>query len=73
MNNLPDLVSFVNDLTDMRFTPAMNARIHDLMDRNNEGTLSPSERQELESLVDWSEQISLVRAKALQFMGKKPE
>ena len=72
MNNLPDLVSFVDDLTDIRFSPAMNARVQDLMGRNNDGALSAPEREELESLVDWSEQISLVRAKALQFMGKKP-
>ena len=72
MNNLPDLVSFVNDLTDIRFSPAMNARIQDLMDRNNNGALSTAEREELEGLVDWSEQISLVRAQALNFMGKKP-
>lgn len=72
MNNLPDLVSFVDDLTDIRFSPAMNARVQHLMDLNNDGKLSAAEREELESLVDWSEQISLVRARALQFMGKKP-
>jgi len=72
MNNLPDLVSFVDGLTNIRFSPAMNTRIQHLMDLNNEGKLSAEDREELESLVDWSEQISLVRAGAFQLMGKKP-
>ena len=44
-----------------------------LMDRNNEGLLTDSERCDLESLVEWSESISLMRAKALQLLGRKPE
>jgi len=42
------------------------------MDRNNEGLLQEFEREELEALVELSEQISLVRGEALQILGKKP-
>ncbi len=42
------------------------------MDRNNEGLLQESEREELESLVELSEQLSLVRGAALQILGKQP-
>ena len=33
------------------FASALNDRMHDLLERNTEGTLSESERAELESLV----------------------
>jgi hypothetical protein len=42
------------------------------MDRNNEGELSPPEREELEALVELSERLSLVRAEALQLLGRGP-
>ncbi|HEX3718665.1 MAG TPA: hypothetical protein VH595_11915 [Verrucomicrobiae bacterium] len=42
------------------------------MDRNNEGLLQESEIAELEALVELSERISLVRAEALQILGKQP-
>lgn len=38
------------------------------MDKNTEGTLSADERTELEALVDMSEELSLVRAEALQLL-----
>jgi hypothetical protein len=38
----------------------------------NEGLLGPSEREELEALVELSEQLSLVRGEALQILGKRP-
>lgn len=43
------------------------------MDRNNDGALTAKEREELEALVEWSEEISLIRAKALRLLGRKPE
>lgn len=47
-------------------------RLQVLMDRNTQGSLDASEREELESLVELSETISLVRAKALHALGRKP-
>jgi hypothetical protein len=42
------------------------------MDRNTNGALTPGEREELEALVELSESIALVRAKALHLLGRKP-
>ena len=42
------------------------------MDRNNEGLLQECEREELEVLIELSEQLSLVRGEALQILGKQP-
>jgi hypothetical protein len=42
------------------------------MDRNTEGHLQGTERDELEALVELSEQLSIVRADALQILGKQP-
>ena len=46
-------------------------RLQSLMDRNNDGLLTPAERRELTALVEWSENVSLIRAQALQLLGKK--
>ncbi len=42
------------------------------MDRNNDGLLLEPEKEELEALVELSEQLSLVRGEALQILGKQP-
>jgi len=42
------------------------------MDRNNDGLLKDSELEELEALVELSEQLSLVRGEALQILGNRP-
>jgi hypothetical protein len=42
------------------------------MDRNTEGLLTDSERTELEALVELSETLALVRATALQLLGRTP-
>jgi len=43
------------------------------MDRNNEGQLSSAEHSEMEALVEMSQQLSLVRAEALNLLGRKPD
>ncbi|HYF35846.1 MAG TPA: hypothetical protein VD994_11185 [Prosthecobacter sp.] len=47
-------------------------RLQELMDRNNEGLLTASERKELAELVKWSEDVSLLRAQALNLLGRQP-
>jgi hypothetical protein len=42
------------------------------MDRNDEGLIGQSKREELEALVKLSEQLSLMRREALQILGKPP-
>ncbi len=54
----------------LRLPPTADGRLQRLMDRNNDGLLTAEEREDLQALVDWSEAISLVRADALQLLGR---
>jgi hypothetical protein len=59
-------------VAELRLTPKATRRLQELMDRNTNGQLTASEREDLEALAEMSEKISLVRAKALLFLGRKP-
>ena len=63
-------VNWVESVGELRFPAKTDRRLQDLMDRNNEGSLTDGERRELESLAELSEQLSLVRAEALEVLGK---
>ena len=56
----------------LRLPPRTDEKLQALMDRNNDGILTPGERDELEALVELSETISLVRAQALHLLGRRP-
>lgn len=56
----------------LRLTPKADQRLQELMNRNTNGLLTEREREELEALAEMSENISLLRAKALLFLGRKP-
>jgi hypothetical protein len=56
----------------LRLPPVSDRRLQILMDRNNNGDLSAEEHDELASLVELSETISLVRADALAVLGRRP-
>ena len=62
---------WVETIGELRLPSKSDGRLQQLMDRNNEGALSPSEREELEALVELSERLSLVRAEALQLLGRQ--
>jgi hypothetical protein len=64
---------WIETVGNLRLPRKFDHRLQELMDRNNEGLLSEGERQELEALAEWSEELSIVRAKALQVLGKIPE
>ncbi len=66
-------LDWVQTVSDLRLPPKTDQRLQDLMDRNNDGLLTESERTDLESLVELSERLSLVRAEALHLLGRKPE
>ena len=55
-----------------RLPPKADRLLQELMDRNTNGCLTPAERDELEALVELSEAIAPVRARALQLLGRKP-
>lgn len=59
------------ELAQLSFTPRMNERLHLLLDKNSEGKITDVERDELESLVHLSETMSLFKAQALRFLGRR--
>ncbi len=46
--------------------------MQELMDRNSEGLLTETERADLESFVERSERLSLVRAEARHLLERQP-
>ena len=62
----------VEEVAGLRFPPRADRRLLSLMDRNNDGRLTAEEREEMETLVELSESIGLVRAKALHLLGQQP-
>jgi hypothetical protein len=65
-------VKLLEAMAELRFPPRTDAWLQRLMDRNSEGALTEQEREELESLVELSEEMSLLRAQALRVLGRKP-
>ena len=65
-------VDWVESVSELRLPPKSDRRLQLLMDRNNEGQLTEEERAELESLVEMSQTLSLVRAEALHLLGRQP-
>jgi hypothetical protein len=66
-------LEWVESVSDLRLPSRANERLQYLMDSNTEGLLSATEREELEALVELSEQLSLVRAQALRLLGRMPQ
>lgn len=56
----------------LRLPAKADQRLQTLMDRNTNGLLTPSEREDLEVLVELSEEIALVRAQALSVLRRAP-
>jgi hypothetical protein len=65
-------LEMVEAVASLRLPPRADQRLQVLMDRNTNGALTPTEREELETLVELSETLALVRAKALHLLGRKP-
>jgi hypothetical protein len=63
----------VESVADMRLPTKADARVTELMDRNNEGQLTAAEREELAAWVEVSQSWSLLRAQALVALGRKPQ
>jgi hypothetical protein len=66
-------LEWVETVGSLRLPPKADQRLQELMDRNNDGLLTEVERADLESLVELSERLSLVRAEALHLLGRRPE
>ena len=65
-------MELLESVAGMRFPAKTDRRLRWLMDRNTNGLLTADERDELESLVELSESIALVRAQALRLLGRSP-
>lgn len=65
-------LDMVEAVAALRLPPRTDRRLQVLMDRNTNGALTAEEQEDLEALVELSETISLVRAKALHLLGRKP-
>jgi len=72
MSTIPAPSEWIATIGELRLPSKADVRLQQLMDRNNEGELTSSEREELESLVELSERLSLVRAEALHLLGREP-
>jgi hypothetical protein len=69
---IPAPAEWVATIGELRLPTKTDIRLQQLMDRNTEGELTAAERDELEALVELSERLSLVRAEALQLLGREP-
>ena len=63
---------WIESVTELTFPESTDRRMQELMDRNNEGTLSAEEKKDLQALVEMSEELSLVRAQAFRFLHRDP-
>ena len=62
----------LEDVADLSFPPVTESRMTWLMDRNSEEALTATERDELTALVNWGHRISLLRARALLVLRRRP-
>ena len=69
---LPTPRRLIENVADLKLPPWSDRRLQWLMDRQNDGLLGPEERDELESFVEMSESLALVRAEALAVLGRRP-
>ncbi len=65
-------VDLMEAVAHLRLPALADQQLQSLMDGNTNGRLSERERQQLEELVEWSESISLLRARAGQVLGERP-
>lgn len=70
MSTLAAPATLIESVGNLRLPRRADRRLTELMDRHNDGLLQPHEIEELESLVEISETMSLVRAEALRVLGR---
>lgn len=66
---IPTPRELVEALSEFRFPPRADVHLQQLMDQNNDGLLTPAQREELEGLVEMSESMALFRAQALKLLA----
>lgn len=64
-----EVIELPAELTQFQLPEAVQARLHQLLDRQDEGqVLTQAERQEAEGLVELSEFLSLLRLRSTRVM-----
>lgn len=66
-------VAWIESVSALKLPPKADQRLQELMDRNNEGQLDEGERSALDALVELSEELSLVRATAIDLLRGWPQ
>lgn len=69
---VPAPAEWIESIGAFHLPPRTDRHLQSLMDRNTEGLLQPAEQEELAALAALSEEISLLRAQALQLLGRSP-
>lgn len=69
---IPAPASWIQSIGDFRLPAQTDKHLQSLMDRNNEGLLQPAEKEELAALAALGEELSIMRAQALQLLGTRP-
>ena len=69
---IPAPASWIESIGDIRLPAQTDRHLQNLMDRNTDGLLQPAEKEELAALAALSEELSLLRAQALQLLGRRP-
>ncbi len=70
---IPAPSDWVESVSSLKLPARADRRLQELMDRNTDGLLNRAEHAELETLVELSESLSLVRAEAFHLLGRQPE
>ena len=65
-------VDLMEEVAHLRLPIHADQQLQCLMDANTNGQLTEPEKQQLEELVEWSESVSLLRARAGQLLGERP-
>ena len=65
-------VDLVEEVAHLHLPIHADQQLQNLMDANTNGLLTESEKQQLEELVEWSESVSLLRARAGQLLSDRP-
>jgi len=73
MEMIPTPRTLLEQMADMQFDPATDARLQELMDRNNFGELDSNEKAELERYAMLNQRMSMVRGQAMLILGRKFE
>ena len=63
---------FARELAALRATPDVQARLDELADKGNEGTLTDEERAEYLAHVDAIDLISILQAEARSVLARRP-